>query len=279
MAISIKPHDPQEVRSHITDPIVPPEGWRAWPYGGICGDHFTSQSHLQKARTVHKTPKPVINESVFELEVELSVLEALPGPEMIFIELGAGWGAQSLQITTAVRHQVVDTKVRHVTCYALEAEPGHYGFVVEAFQRNNICGLPLFGAVSDTVGWAQFFATVPSADNYGQSLRPDGNLTVPTFTLANLVETFGLESVDLVHMDIQGAEPEAIRGALPVIDRFRILLVCPHYEEHVSQIVSMLMPTHKPVISLGPRSGYHDLPGFSLPVHMPQDGLMVWERR
>jgi len=206
-------------------------------------------------------------------------MQVIPGPEMTFIELGAGWGAQSLNIATIAREQVVPLTAQNVTSYAVEAEPGHYGFLCETFVANRLPGLPIYGAISDAVGWLPFRSFYPAADNYGQSLKPDGNIQVPVYTLAYLVNTFNIAEVDLVHMDIQGSEPEAVAGALPVIDRFRFLLVCPHRPEHIPQITEMLEPTHSMELCLPPASGYHDVPGFPLPVHIPQDGIMLWTRR
>ena len=277
--MEIRYHDPKEMAKRTIHRASPREGWQPAGYGGLSGKHFTSPAHISGAREVHKSSKPRINESQFEACVELSILEALPGPEMIFMELGAGWGGQTLAFHTAILNQVVDTAVKSLTAYAVEAEPGHYRFLVETWIQNEIAGIPIFGAVATGLAWEPFYSVVPSADNYGQSLHPRGNITVPVFTLANLVETFSLEEIDLVHMDVQGAEPQVLLGALPVIEKFRYLIVCPHYPNHVLQIIELLDSTHKLLVSFGPSSGYHELEGFPLPIHMPQDGIMLWERK
>ena len=274
--MEIRYHDPKAIKAPLRD--VPP-GWSYTAYGGLKADHFTSVEHREKAKAVHVASKPCINESAFEVHVELSILEALPGPGMVFVECGAGWGGQTLTFHTAIANQVIDTAVKEFTAYAIEAEPGHYRFLVETWVQNRIKGVPIFGAVADHLGWEPFYAERPSASNYGQALHPRGNITVPVFTLANLVSTFSLEEIDLVHMDVQGAEPDVLAGAAAVLPKIRYLIVCPHYEKHVGQIESLLSPTHDLLIGLGPRSGYHTIEGFPLPIHMPQDGIMVWKRR
>jgi len=276
--LKIKNYDLRIVQKRVKEWLPPREGWKHAAYGGVSAYHFRSVKHVEKAKKVHVSTTPAMNESAFELCVELSILEAIKRPDMVLVELGAGWGGQTLNFATAVRSQVVDMAAKSVYSYAIEAEPGHYGFLCETFLENQIEGLPIFGAIADKVGWVHFYAVHPSADNYGQAINPKGNIEVPCFTLENLVEVFKIDHIDLVHMDIQGAEPEAIKGALSIIGRIDYLLVCPHYEGHEGQITKMLSATHNLILSHGPRSGYHEIEGFDLPVHQPQDGIMVWER-
>lgn len=278
--MDIKYYDRKELAQRVTQRIEPPSSeWVPASFGGVTAAFFTSPAHQSRAKSVHTTETPCINESQFELCMELSVLQSLDKLGMTFMELGAGWGAQSLTIAMAVRNSIVDMPVEFSYCYAVEAEPGHYEFLCMAFQANKIHGLPIFGAVADTLSWPSFYAVKEPADNYGQSLHPRGNIQVPCFTIENLVQTFKIEEVDLVHMDIQGAEPQALQGTLPVIDHFRYLIVCPHFGSHVDQIGKLLEPTHNCLLSFGPASGYHELPGFPLPIYIPQDGIMLWERK
>lgn len=275
--MDIKYYNPTSIR--MAPRADAPPGWHPAAYGGIKAYHFTSSEHQEKAKRVHATSKPCIDESSFELHVELSILEALPGPDMVFVELGAGWGGQTLTFHTAIANQVIDTAVKKFTAYAVEPEPGHYRFLVETWVQNRIAGVPVFGAVSAELGWQSFYAVRPSASNYGQALHPRGNITVPVFTLENLVDTFSLKEIDLVHMDVQGAEPDVLAGAVSLFPRIKYLIVCPHYPGHVNKISALLLPTHDLLVGLGPASGYHLVEGFPLPIHMPQDGIMVWKRK
>jgi FkbM family methyltransferase len=278
--MEIKYYDLKEIGKNVRQQAtLCPTGWFPYSFGGLKARHFSGQAHLDRAKMVHTTDRPAINESAYELCVELSVLQTLDVDRIVFMELGAGWGGQTVQVVTAVRNQVVPMAPTSVYTYAVEAEPGHYRFLCETFQQNWIEGVPIFGAVSSTLGWPLFYAEKAPEDNYGQSLHPRGNIAVPSFTLANLMATFKIEDVHFLHMDIQGAEPDAIRGADINMDRFWYVLVCPHYQEHVDSITQLMVRTHDLVCSFGPQSGYHDVPGFPLPVHFPQDGMMLWERK
>ena len=276
--IKPRPFDILTLQKKVKQPSIP-DGWRPINFGGMRGEHFISASHKATARKDHITRQECIAETEFEQYVLLTILENIESHDMTFVELGAGWGGQTNFIVTAVREQVVDMEPKSAWSLAVEAEPGHYDFLCEMFRMNKIRGLPIFGAISKEKGWAKLKAFQKSADHYGQSLKPDGNLDVPTYTLDYLMDMFEIDHVDLVHMDLQAVEPDAIRGSLKHIHQVDYLLVCPHKTEHVPIIRGLLTPTHRLCFGFGPYSGYHEMEGFPLPIYHPLDGIMVFERR
>lgn len=259
----------------------PPFGWAYGSNGGMVAAHFTSAEHKAGAKAVHATPVKVVDESHFELCVLASMLRDITSETLVFMELGAGWGGQSLNVTQMVRNRVASTWIRDTWCFAVEAEPGHHGFVCETFRVNNIPGVVLFGAVSDSLDWVKFYSKRPPAANYGQSIRASGNLLVPCFTVDYLVETFGLTHVDILHMDVQGHEPQSLKGAQRSIARGIIdhMLVCPHYGTSKAEIVSLVERDFEIVMSIGARAGYLTVPGFPNEVYHPQDGIVVCKRK
>lgn len=257
-----------------------PEGWAYGSDGGLVAKHFTSVEHKAGAAAVHATTRDVVDESYFERCVLASMLREIASETLVFVELGAGWGGQSLGVTQMVRNGMAPG-VEDTWCFAVEGEPGHHGFVCETFRVNSVAGTIVFGAVSDEVGWVKFYSKVPPARNYGQSIRASGNLLVPCFTVDHLVETFGLSHVDIVHMDVQGEEPKTLVGAKEsmaagIID---YMLVCPHYGTHEDEIVSLVEPYFDVVLSIGARAGYLIVPGFPKEVYHPQDGIVVCKRK
>ena len=269
-------------KAESTRPI--PDGWCPAFFGGIRGEHFYETLYISDLNKEHHSTPPAIGEMEFERHMLLTILQKIKSRKMVFVELGAGWGTQTLFVTMAVREQVTTMWPNDVWSLAVEAEPGHYGFLCETFRMNKIDGLPVFGAVSKTRDWAKLWAKKGSAEHYGQALHPKGNLNVPTFTLDYLIEAFKIKHVDLLHIDIQRAEPDAIWGSIMHIGYIDYLLVCPHYFErpedsHMPIIQEMLAPTHKLCLSIAPRSGYCKVKGFPLPVHHPRDGIMVFKRR
>jgi len=73
---------------------------------------------------------------------------------------------------------------------------------------------------------------------------------VPLTTIDTLVSELGLERVDFIKMDIEGAEPNALRGAAQTIRRFRprLALAAYHAPEHpavIPKLVRELAPTYR----------------------------------
>ena len=79
-------------------------------------------------------------------------------------------------------------------------------------------------AVSSAPGEAELFLTgVESGSGWGSLRQPKSDqvarVKVPLVTLATEMESLGVEHIDLLKMDIEGHELEALRGALPLLDR------------------------------------------------------------
>lgn len=59
----------------------------------------------------------------------------------------------------------------------------------------------------------------------------DGGRAVPAITPASLITKFGLERIDLLKMDIEGAEDGLFRGDIAWLDSVEVLLIEIHTEE------------------------------------------------
>jgi FkbM family methyltransferase len=182
------------------------------------------------------------NTGVFEwLDICETVLAAKD--TYTFVELGAGyarWSVIAYFLATRFRH--LRTKL-----ICVEPEPTHYRWVVQNFLDN---GIPLEdhvlleGAVSRKDGYVLFHVGDPAAW-YGQSIvrerqlslaerlrtrlealsprrEPDvkaaerGKKGVKAYSLASVLEP--VDCADLVHMDLQGSEYEALVEAVSVIN-------------------------------------------------------------
>jgi FkbM family methyltransferase len=185
---------------------------------------------------------PTDNTGVFEwLDICETVLAAKD--TYTFVELGAGYARWSvIAYFLATRFRNLRTKL-----ICVEPEPTHYRWAVQNFLDNGIRPrdhVLLEGAVSGKDGYVLFHVGDPAAW-YGQSVvqelqpglgerflmglgalrprrEPEGNdaerrrKCVKACSLVSLLEPVGC--ADLVHMDLQGSEYEALRGAVSVIN-------------------------------------------------------------
>jgi FkbM family methyltransferase len=154
------------------------------------------------------------------------------------IELGAGFGRWTVYAAAALRKLRPDVRYRLI---AVEAEPTHFAWLrqhtrdygLRRWSRRGSCRL-INAAVSGREGDDDFYAGDP-ATWYGQALvRPENVgadaqvMRVQTIRLSRLLRRLGF--VDLIDMDIQGAELEVLAEARSELSRVRRIHVETHSE-------------------------------------------------
>jgi FkbM family methyltransferase len=97
-------------------------------------------------------------------------------------------------------------------------------------------------ALSDTNGEAQFEINRSEASSsllaidprnsrwFSRDLKVDRTIRVPTMTLPALMEAQGLQAVDLLKLDLQGAERLVLTGGEQVLDRVRVIYIEVFFE-------------------------------------------------
>jgi FkbM family methyltransferase len=182
---------------------------------------------------VHGYP-PIDNEYFEWIDILESVAEAR-GP-FVMAEIGAGFGRWSARAVCAARNIGIPARV-----VAVEPEPLHFEWLQRTFRDNGIEGTAINAAVGAERGKAQFYVEGYGQDAsswYGQclawdagsseggsycgrpvSVHPSGyrSVTVETMTLSDVLAPFA--RVDLVDMDIQGAETTVIRSSWEILNR------------------------------------------------------------
>jgi len=99
-------------------------------------------------------------------------------------------------------------------------------------------------ALSDQNGEAQFEINRSDASSsllpidprntewFSRDLRVARKVQVPTMTLPALMEEQGLETVDLLKLDLQGAERLVLTGGEAVLERVRVIYTEVFFEQH-----------------------------------------------
>lgn len=176
----------------------------------------------ENLRFVALTPPAPVDSEYFEwIDLVESVVQA--GPEYVMIELGAGYGRWTVNAAAGVRAYGRST----YQLVAVEAEPTHFEWLRRHCRDNGIRRRSRFGRVQlieaavTRDGKPVDFATGEPAAWYGQAIA-DGTWSpkqvqrVPGVRLSDLVVR--LSHVDLIHLDIQGAELSVIEEAVEVLD-------------------------------------------------------------
>lgn len=99
------------------------------------------------------------------------------------------------------------------------------------------------GALADTNGEAQFEINRSEASSsllaidprnskwFSRDLKVDRTIRVPTVTLPALVKEQGLQTVDLLKLDLQGAERLVLTGGEQMLDRIRVIYTEVFFEQ------------------------------------------------
>jgi len=156
---------------------------------------------------------------VYEPEVQDLLFRALPAGG-VFIDVGANIGTFTIP---AAKHVGPSGKV-----VAIEASPNVFSVLQKNVALNNMSNVQLVCAAAGANNDEARFYPAPS-DHFGMGSRaPQFNATpisVPCVTPDSLVRKFGLPSVDLVKIDVEGFELDVLKGAIELLGRERPPLV------------------------------------------------------
>ena len=112
-------------------------------------DDMKNQRHL-----THKNQQITLGE--LQRDCFLSTLIDINKENVNFMEHGSGWGRLCLTFAGLVDNNVFEIIPKTYFCLAVEAEPTHYKWNKEHFDKYNINGNVIFAAVSNQNGSAYF---------------------------------------------------------------------------------------------------------------------------
>jgi FkbM family methyltransferase len=134
-------------------------------------------------------------------------------PGDVYLDLGANIGTTTMAAATAVGK----------SGRVIALEPITHEILARNLHENGIDGVDLIAkAVSSQTGRAKMeVASSGIASRIGQNNQGVETLDVELTTIDTLVSELGLAAVDLIKMDIEGAEEDAILGAETTIANLR----------------------------------------------------------
>src|SRR2546425_1218284 len=174
-----------------------------------------SRGHSEGSLTSRGEPSLAVVEMILgEFEPMTSeVIQRRLKPGMIVVDVGAHVGYYTLLFSIAVG------KEGHV--YSFEPHPANFASLianVAAAGCDNVSAFPY--AVADAEGETLIYPD--PADSATHSMYPrtpeSRPFHVKAVALAPFLQRLGITHVDVVKMDIEGAEPRALEGMRPLID-------------------------------------------------------------
>ncbi|HZT15297.1 MAG TPA: FkbM family methyltransferase [Gaiellaceae bacterium] len=145
--------------------------------------------------------------------------EYVPGPGDVVVDVGAGIGSE---VPTWVRRVGASGRV-----IAVEAHPGSFARLRALVEANHYRQVTLVHAAISAAGGTVRVTDRPNAD-LNTIVAADEGAPVPARTLDDVLAALGVDHVDLLKMNIEGAERLAVRGMSESIRRIRHAVVCCH---------------------------------------------------
>jgi FkbM family methyltransferase len=145
-----------------------------------------------------------------------------PGEGDVVVDVGAGMGEELPYLSHSVG--------RSGRVIAVEAHPFTYGGLLRAISANQLENCePVWAAISDETGTA-VLSDLQDLDANTTVARPVGEaqVEVPAFTLDDMAARMSIDRVDLLKMNIEGAERFAIRGATRVLHQTGHVVISCH---------------------------------------------------
>jgi len=162
---------------------------------------------------------PPKNEHYFDWIVILEAVQRASGTFRM-AELGAGWAPWTVRAAMATRQQ---PEVDNLELLAIEADPTHYGWMLEHFHDNGLDPNQfhlLHGAASSQSEILRFPVISDPDLDYGASLSKAKTnietIEVQGYTVSEILNRFS-GPLDCLHIDIQGAEYDCLPVAMDIL--------------------------------------------------------------
>lgn len=172
-------------------------------------------------------------------------------PGMTFVDVGANLGDY-----TIIASRLVGSRGRVV---AFEPDPGNSSWLSKSITKNQLANVEVrHEALSDRDGEANLFLGEVSGWHTlkeGQLPREAGMVSVRTVRLDSL----NFERMDLVKVDVEGAEYEVVQGAVEQLKRHRPMLLIdlhPTRGANIKGVISTLRQLEYDVMGLDDRGGF-----------------------
>ena len=218
----------------------------ATPYGSFVRRSFYDFKDYESEH-LHKKLFPKKEEEYFE---SIDLLESIDSARESFtmVELGAGYGRWLVSAAVILRnHRSIPFRL-----IGVEPEHNHFQMISQHFVDNGLNPKEhtlIEAAVTETDG-SVLFTEGHSKKWWGQSIVPSkdaefGNWPeatvneIPGYSINTILKT--VNYVDLMDMDIQGGELEAIRGSLSILNaKVRRIHIGTHSKKNEKALYKML---------------------------------------
>jgi len=149
----------------------------------------------------------------------------LTGPGSTVVDIGANIGFFTLLAAKLVGRKGV--------VLSFEPEPTSFSLLTESVERNNFDNVRLYQKCISNVDGQQLLhlSVTPNKGLHSIARDPGGpSIQVPSARLDTLASSLGIGSIDLLKIDVEGAEPEVLEGAGRLLSESRVRNIIMEWE-------------------------------------------------
>jgi FkbM family methyltransferase len=164
----------------------------------------------------------------------------LSGDRFSMMELGCGWGCWMNNLGVAAKNAGKKVKL-----YGIEADPDHLAFARTSLSDNQIStseysllhgiagtkgSIALFPKIESGINWGGTAIFSPTATQLAEAEESDQYVRLPIVDIPKVLKDE--VRLDLLHVDIQGAELELLRELFPVLcKKVRYVFIGTHSKQ------------------------------------------------
>lgn len=206
-----------------------------------------------------------------EIEPELCYLDKLLGSGQVFIDAGANSG-----IYTVIGSRIVGESGK-----VLSFEPGKESFhnLEKNVKINSLTNVTLFQlALSNTEGTARFYHidNAPNSYSLGENTQEStGFEDVETTTIDSLLSREDIQQVDVIKMDVEGAEEYVLQGAKNLLHQSKPKIIFEINQTAIARFNLSLYGSWNFLKELGYQFFIVEKTGNLVSIDSPQNGNIV----
>lgn len=214
LASTLRPH-PFRGKLRLLDALVPHQGQR-------CAEVFRSRMELDLMDEIQR----MIYLGTYE-PIETAFVRQWLKPGMTFVDVGANVG-----YFTAL---AADCVGQEGAVYAIEPQPDIHKHLERMVEKNgllNVC--TVCGGLSDKPGKLPLYLPADPAAGHNATMTAHSTtrcVSVPVYTLDHCMSEWGIYQIDLLKIDVEGHEPQVLRGAQRAFAERRIKAVLCEFND------------------------------------------------
>jgi len=127
---------------------------------------------------------------------------------------------------------------------SVEPEEENFRFLVRNIEINGFDNIiPVRAALSDFEGKGSLFLSVHGSGEHSLLSRSQIKIDVPVYTVDGLMQKLRMDSLDIMKIDVEGAEIQVLKGSNRMLREHRIhrtVIASYHYPNECSEVIHFL---------------------------------------